>query len=53
MLQKGIKLLVSGGKPTRAGLHPVRKFSSALRQATGRGARTSIVSARSSDEVVR
>lgn len=42
MLGKYIDLLVSGEKPTRAGLYPVRKTPSALRQATGRGERTRV-----------
>ena len=40
MLRKYIDPLVRGEKPTRAGLHPVRKSPFALRQATGRGERT-------------
>jgi len=32
--------MVRGERPTRAGLHPVRKYASALRRVTGRGART-------------
>src|SRR5512137_2636074 len=42
MLGKFVDLLVRGEKPTRAGLYPVRKTPSALRQVTGRGERTSI-----------
>jgi hypothetical protein len=42
MLGKYIDPLIRGEKPTRAGLYPVRKFPSALRQATGRGERTRV-----------
>jgi hypothetical protein len=42
MLGKYIDPLVRGEKPTRAGLFPVRKTPSALRQVTGRGERTRI-----------
>jgi hypothetical protein len=40
MLGRYIDPLVRGEKPTRAGLYPVRKTPSALRQVTGRGERT-------------
>jgi hypothetical protein len=42
MLGKYIDPLVRGEKPTRAGLYPVRKTPSALRQVTGRGEVTRI-----------